>query len=429
MRNAQSKAYLAVFGLALVSVGCAQRRDIGAKSSGVAGANATARSTSSAIPTLSSMPPTTGTSLDASTADANADASPPPGRQIDPTAPTMGALPMGTAGSAPSMQPTAAPSPNPPAGKPLAMDECGLNTGYAGDEYCILPPPPDKGFQLHLGPSDYKNPDPKYIMNPGDEKTDDFRVVSGNDKKVYFYYRQFRMRPGSHHNIISLTTGGGFGMGQRIGTSNSLAADSPKGGVIAPENTDVGIPIDPNVPINVSLHSNNFGTKPALREIWVNFWYKDPSEVKEVVEQLFQTGDTLFAIQPGEDRVLGPYRCTINGNGRMLWFYGHRHANNERFSAWRVRGSQRELFYEGFNWEDPLVLEYSSTVTNRAPDRAKRIEGGWTGLLDIKAGDVLEWECHVINKTDGTLRFTNETYTGEMCIMDAELIGANCGLL
>jgi hypothetical protein len=32
----------------------------------------------------------------------------------------------------------------------------------------------------------------------------------------------------------------------------------------------------------------------------------------------------------------------------------------------------------------------------------------------------------VINKTDGVLRFTNNTYTGEMCIVDAELVGANC---
>jgi hypothetical protein len=356
----------------------------------------------------------------------------PNGNGMTPVKPTemtmtMGAMPMTPQGQAPMMQPPAAPQ-GTPAGKPLAMDECNLNTGYAGDEYCILPPPPDKGFQLHIGPSDYKNVDPKYIMMPGDESTDDFRAVSGNTTKKHFYFRQFRMRPGSHHNIISLTTGGGFGMGRRIGTSNSLAEDSPKGGIIAPENAGVGIPIEANSPIVVSFHSNNFGEKPTLREMWINFWYKDESEVKEEVEELFQTGDMLFAIQPHQDTVLGPYRCTINGNGRMLWFYGHRHANNVRFSAWRVRGSKRDLFYEGLNWQEPMVLEYSSTVMNRPADRDKQVEGGWSGVLDMKAGDVLEWECHVINQTDGVLRFTNETYAGEMCIMDGELVGANCGL-
>jgi hypothetical protein len=290
-----------------------------------------------------------------------------------------------------------------------------------------MPPPPDKGFQLHIGPADYKNPDPKYVMMPGDERTDTFTATSTNDQKRHFYVREFRMRPGSHHNIISLTTGGGFGMGRRIGTSNALTEDSPKGQIIAPENEGVGIPIDAHAPINVSLHSNNFGTKPQLREVWVNFWYKEEGSVKEEVEQMFQTGDTTFAVQPKQDTMLGPYRCTINGNGRMLWFYGHRHANNQRFSAWRIRGGQRELFYEGYNWEEPMVLEYASNVKNRTPERDKQIEGGWSGILDMKAGDVLEWECHVVNKTDGILRFTNETYTGEMCIMDAELVGANCG--
>jgi hypothetical protein len=328
------------------------------------------------------------------------------------------------------MPPSAANPSQPADGKPTpgVMDECGLNTQFAGDEYCIRPPPPDKGFQVHVGPSNYDNPEPQYVLAGGEEKTNDFRVTATN-AKGHFYYRQFRMRPGAHHNIVSLTTGGGFGMGRRIGTSNHLSEDSPKDGVAAPENEGVGIPIAANAPINVSLHSINTTDKPQLREVWINFWYRDASEVTEEVSQMFQTGSVSFAVQPRQDTVLGPFRCNIQGDGRMLWFYGHRHANNVRFSAWRNRGQQRDLFYEGLHWEDPLVLEYSSTVTNPTPDRDKGIEGGWSGILDMKAGDVLEWECHVINKTDEVLRFANETYTAEMCIMDAELVGANCGAL
>jgi hypothetical protein len=54
------------------------------------------------------------------------------------------------------------------------------------------------------------------------------------------------------------------------------------------------------------------------------------------------------------------------------------------------------------------------------------IEGGMSGILDFKPGDTIEWECHVVNQTDQVLGFSNNTYTGEMCIMDAELVGANC---
>lgn len=332
----------------------------------------------------------------------------------------------GEAAPAP-MEPAAMePGTTDPATKPLAMDECGLHTKYAGDEYCILPPPPEQGFQLHIGPSDYDNPEAEYLLAPKQEVTSDFAAVSGNDKQVYFYYRQFRMRPGAHHNIVTTTDGGGFDVGRRIGTSNLLAEDSPKGGIIAPENEKVGIPLAPKSNINVSLHSINTTDKPQLREIWVNFWYRDAAEVTEPVEEMFQTGSVTFAVQPGEDTVLGPFRCTLDGTGRMLWMYGHRHANNVRFSTWRVRGGKRDLIYQGYHWEEPMVLEFSSTVKNPEPDTAPGVEGGWSGVLDLQTGDELEWECHVINGTDGVLRFTNNTYTGEMCIVDAELVGTNC---
>lgn len=314
------------------------------------------------------------------------------------------------------------------AGKPLAMDECGLHTGYAGDEYCILPPPPDQGFQLHIGPSDYDNPEAEYVLAPKQEITSDFNAVSGNDKDVYFYYRQFRMRPGAHHNIVTTDDGGGFGLGRRIGTSNLLAEDSPKSGIIAPENEGVGIPLAARSGINVSLHSINTTDKPQLREVWINFWYRGAAKVTEPVEEMFQTGSMSFAVLPGQDTVLGPYRCTLQGNGRMLWMYGHRHANNVRFSTWRVRGQKRDLIYQGYHWEEPMVLEFSSTVKNPEPDTAPGVEGGWSGVLELQDGDELEWECHVVNGTDGVLRFTNNTYTGEMCIVDAELVGTNCNL-
>ena len=315
--------------------------------------------------------------------------------------------------------------------KPTTSSECGLKTSYPGDEYCIKAPDPEKGWQLHIGPEDYENVDEKYILKPGEERTDSFSTMSTNDVRKYFYYRQFRMRPGAHHNIVTASGAGDTMMradtgGRRIGTTNHLLEDNPIGGVIAPENEGVGIPLEANSKVNVSLHSINTTDQPLLREVWINFWYRPDEEVTEPVQEMFQAGDTSFKIQPKEDTVLGPYKCAIEGDGRMLWFYGHRHANNVRFSAWRVRDGKRELFYEGLNWEEPLVLEYSSTVMNAVPDRDKNIEGGWSGVLEMKTGDTLEWECHIVNKTDQVLRFTNNTYTGEMCIMDAELVNANC---
>jgi len=316
-----------------------------------------------------------------------------------------------------------------PEGVPYAMDECDIDTGYPGDEYCIKPPPAGEGFQLHIGPADYANPGPMFVLEPDDESTDNFPAVSGNDSNIHFLFRQFRMRPGAHHMIATAggsTMGGGetFG-GRRIATANA-SQDSPVGGIIAPENQGVGLPLAPLTDINVSLHSINTSGVPLLREIWVNFWYRDSALITEEAEQLFATGDIGFAVAPGDDVILGPYSCDIQAEGRMLWFYGHRHANNKRFSAWRVRGDQRDLFYEGLHWEETLLLEYTTLITNSVPNREMGIEGGWSGVLDLQPGDKLEWECHVINEQEVTLRFSNNTYTGEMCIMDAELVGTRC---
>jgi hypothetical protein len=308
---------------------------------------------------------------------------------------------------------------------PAGASSCARDSGYAGDDLCLEPPPPDQGFQLRIGPSDYEHPEPEYVVLPGEEITTDFPVVSGNTEPVYFYYRQYRMRPGTHHNIVSSNDPERLDV-RRLAITNHLVEDNPKGGMLAPENAGVGIPLAPATPLVVNLHSFNVTDAPAVREVWVNFWYRDPADVTEPVIPIAMPGSTDFAIEPRADTMLGPFRCQVLGRGRMLWMYGHRHANNERFSAWRIRGSERTLLYEAFRWEDPLLLEFSSTVQNPTPDRAQRIEGGYSGVLDLEEGDFLEWECHVINKTDGYLRFTNENFTGEMCILDAELVGAGC---
>jgi hypothetical protein len=304
--------------------------------------------------------------------------------------------------------------------------ECNLHTKYASDENCILPPPKDQGFQMHIGPSNYDNPEPQYILAAGQEITSDFPTTSANDQQIYFYVREYRMRLGAHHDIITSGGAGDAGLGQRIGTVNQLIEDYPKGGIIAPENKGVGIKMAPHASINVSLHSINTSDKPELREIWVNFWYRPASEVTSPVSEVFSIA-AMTPIPPKGD-VTTHGSCNVSGNGRMIWAYGHRHANTVSFTMWRQRGGKKDPatpVYAGYNWEEPMVLDYSSTVTNAPPGDSPN-EGGWSGILDAKTGDQFVWDCHVINKTNGTLNFTNNTYTGEMCILDAEMVGASC---
>lgn len=300
----------------------------------------------------------------------------------------------------------------------LALDECGLNTGWAGDEYCIKPPPPDKGFQVHIGPSNYENPEPEYLVAPGMDEVSTITTTSTNTTAVNYYYRQYRMRPGSHHVILST---GGIG-GKRIGGTQNLAKDNPTNGIIPPENEDVGLPLAAKSQISVNIHYWNGTMKPILKEVWVNFWYKDPASVKEPALEVFSmTGVT--AATAGSHVIIGA-SCPITETGRLLTVYGHRHYNNVRFSAWRVRGAQRDMIYDDYDAQHPGVLEFNSLMQNQAPVAGIRGLGGWSGILDLMPGDKLDFECEIINKTTKNFTGANEANDDEMCILVGDSVGA-----
>jgi hypothetical protein len=307
-------------------------------------------------------------------------------------------------------------------------------TGLEGDEYCILPPDPAEGFQVRVGPSDYANPEAKYVLKPGDETNDNFPAISGNESDVYYFYRQYRMRPGSHHLIVSkaggLGSGVGFGDGARLGGSQNLAKDNPELANVPEENKVVGALLAAKTELSVNLHYINTTEKDLVQEAWINFWYKPEAEVKEKAVEMFAMGGLAMNIQPGEHVVLGEngkFSCAVTTAGRVLSLYGHRHANTLRFSAWRKRGGVRELVYEDYDWHDPLVLEYNSTTTNQPANPQTMSGGGHTGVLDLQPGDALEWECEVDNQSGVPLRFVNETLTGEMCILIGDTIGPKIG--
>ena len=167
-----------------------------------------------------------------------------------------------------------------------AAESCNLHTQFEGDEYCLPPPPADKGFQVHIGPTDYANPEPEYVMQPNAEDARFFLTVSTNDEPVYFYYRQYRMRPGTHHNIVGTLPTSDTDLGRRLAITNHLIEDNPRDGLPAPENNGVGIALPARTPLLVDVHSINTTNRPILREVWVNFWYRDPAEVTDSVEEM-----------------------------------------------------------------------------------------------------------------------------------------------
>ncbi len=377
-------------------------------------------------PTGTGAPPA-GTGTPPGTAPTGTGTSPPPGAGGTPGSvggsPAVGGSPIVGGGGAPAGGATGVGGagvvdPN----NPMAAQPCTLNTGYEGDDKCILPPPADKGYQLHIGPTDYKNPG-TYLMQPGQEETTDFPATSTNTTDQYFFYRQYRLRPTTHHAIITAGGVGGIAGLGRIATANT-SGEYPANGITAPEDMGVGIKLAAHSSIDVSFHTINTSPTPQLRELWINFWYK--TGVTQPATEWFNIGNPVFSVPPHTKTTLGPYTCTVSGSGRLLWLYGHRHANNTRFTVTRIHGGQKDVIYDANKWEEPLLLNYSSLVTNPAPDIPNGIEGGWNGILPMQAGDQVQWSCDVNNTHDTALSFTEQTYLGEMCIVDAEGVGVNC---
>jgi hypothetical protein len=331
------------------------------------------------------------------------------------------AMPTSTPTGGPATTPTAVPTTTPTT--PAVV--CGNTNGqFQGDEYCIAPPPAGQGFQLHYGPTDYDNPTEvaKYIINPGGEDNMFLPETSGNTTDVYYYKRQYRMRPGSHHLIISEGSAGNpFAAGRRLGGSQNESRDNPEG-TPPPENQGIGIQLKANDPLTLNLHHFNGSDQPALEEAWVNFWYVDPATVTQAANELY-----LFApgasVPPGGHTIFSGKK-TITQAGRILSMYGHRHASTVRFSAYRTRASNKMLVYQDFNWEEPSVFEFNSTTTNPPADPTKQVAGAYSGDLDLAPGDVLEWECEVQNTQSVTITYgQNEALDSEMCILIGDLIG------
>ena len=333
--------------------------------------------------------------------------------------------PSNTPPAAPAMPPAAATPPGqaqPPAKPPTAsdpkqpsIDECGLHTQYPGDQYCIMPPPAEKGFQLHIGPSSYDKPEAKYMLQPGEENVVNMSATSGNDKDVYYYFRQYRMRPGSHHVIVSVD-------GRRIGGVQNLARDEPDKGVIPPEDQAVGITLKARSQMNANMHFYNFTDKLLIRELWVNYWYKDPGSVKEPALPAFSMTGVTAAV--AHAHVVVGASCPISGSGRALSLYGHRHLNNVRFSIWHVAGGKRDLVFEDYDSEHPGAISFNSLAMNPAPNPTAKTTGGASGVLNLRQGETLEFECEIVNNTDKNFTGKNEAADDEMCILIGDTVGA-----
>jgi hypothetical protein len=317
-------------------------------------------------------------------------------------------------------------------------DPCNLHSGFDGDEYCILPPPAGKGIQIHFGPKNYTDPAElaKYTIQPGEEFNAyglaNIDALGDN----YYNYTQIRMRPGSHHLINQLVTGDavmnmpegyiqngsvgcpGTPVGGFPGTQN-LIRNMPPGGKQAPENVGLGSKLAGGSKLCLNHHAYNFNSDvPQLREIWINVWFVDESEVTQKTSPVTIIAGPWQPIAPHTQKVLTS-SATVSGEGRIINLFGHRHAWTDRFATWK----NDELIYDSWNWQESVAFDYYTLTKNPSLDAAAKADGAVSGMLPVTTGDKINIECDIDNQSENTLTFKNELYTGEMCILFGSAVG------
>jgi hypothetical protein len=333
-----------------------------------------------------------------------------------------------------------------------------FKTVYPGDDFCILPPPPDMGVQFGIHPqgkayfdqvskgdmTGYDAPPLGHVLPVGGEEERNYHTAVATTAEQKYYRSYARMRGGSHHMINSTSSASASQEQWGPGSPDGLF-----GGISLPgaQRPDENAPMSHEKPaedaglfsvlpggtgVTLNMHHFNSTTSSILKEVWINLWWETDATIPvRGLNGLDLLQPVTLSIPVGSTRDLH-YSAAITQETRVIKLFGHRHAWTTSFTSWVEKaGGENQLLYQSFDWFDEPTYRYDSLTTNPVADAATIADGGATGLLVLKPGDRLHYNCHV-TYTDaraaavkapqspaqiGTLGFANEAFTAEMCIL------------
>jgi len=336
-------------------------------------------------------------------------------------------------------------------------------TAYPGDEYCILPPPPDKGVQYGVHPqgdkwyaqvstgdmSGYENLSDAWLMKDGEEEQANYETKAPTTQAQNFYRSYARMRAGSHHMIINsdpakpgnetwvpVSAGGlldaaaGLAL---LGLPGAQRPDENRPPSLEKPAEDAGLfrVLPAAAKITFNMHHFNAQGKTILKEAWTNLWWEEDARVTLHGMRGLEVGQVLtMAIPPGATQDFH-YSWNITQPVRLVEAFGHRHAWTTNFSAWVENpDGKNEIVYQSFQWLDEPTYRYDSVTKNPTPAPENRADGAHSGVRMLMPGQKLHFNCHIEFTPEraatekapepaeiGTLGFANEAFTGEMCIL------------
>jgi hypothetical protein len=332
-------------------------------------------------------------------------------------------------------------------------------TRFPGDEYCILPPEPGKGIQVGVHPqgkqwyaqvstrdlSGYQSPAAPFLMASGQEGEANYTSSADNTEQRNYYRAYVRMRAGSHHMIVTaLAPMGGresWGPGAPVGL---FAGEGIPGAQRPDENTPVSLekpaedaglfrrlPASQDVVFN--MHHFNSTSGQILKEAWINLWWEEDASIEIHGIRGMPLTQALATFARAGQTVDVHHSWNITQDVRIVTLFGHRHVWTPNFSAWvRKPDGTNEIVYQSFDWFDMPTYRYDSLTQNPPPNPQMRQDGATSGVLTVRRGEQLHFNCRMAFTNEhaaahmapmpstingGQLRFANQAFTGEMCIL------------
>jgi hypothetical protein len=298
--------------------------------------------------------------------------------------------------------------------------------------------------------SGYENLSNTWLMNDGEEESANYETKAPNPTDSNFYRSYSRMRPGSHHMIINsdpnkpgnetwvpVSEGGllegAAGLVGAISLPGAQRPDENRPPSHEKPQEDSGLyrVLPKNAKITFNMHHFNASGKEILKEAWSNLWWEPDARVPVYGMRGLDVGQVLtMAIPPGGTQDLH-YSWNITQPVRLVEAFGHRHAWTTNFSAWVEQSDGKtDIVYQSFEWLDEPTYRYDSITQNPKPAPEARSDGASSGVRMLMPGQKLHFNCHIeftqaratsekapAPSDIGTLRFANEAFTGEMCIL------------
>jgi len=337
-------------------------------------------------------------------------------------------------------------------------------TTFPGDNFCILPPPPDKGVQYGVHPqgtkwfaqvstgdmSGYEKLNDEWLMADGEEESANYETMATNAAESNFYRSYARMRPGSHHMIINsdpakpgnetwipVSPGGllegAAGLAGALGLPGAQRPDENRPPSLEKPAEDAGLyrVLPAMAKVTFNMHHFNASGKQILKEAWTNLWWEQDAKVKMQGMRGLEIGQVLTMNIPAGGTQDLHYSWNITTPVRLVEAFGHRHAWTTNFSAWvEMPDGKTDIVYQSFKWLDEPTYRYDSVTQNPKPSPDLRTDGASSGVRTLMPGQKLHFNCHIeftqeratsekapAPSSIGALRFANEAFTGEMCIL------------